>query len=139
MRIAVLKERAAGENRVAVIPETVKKFSALGAVVAVESGAGAGARVSDEAYREAGAEVGSAETVLKGADIVLAVQAPDPTLLKPASKGAWVAATFDPFGSRDRVEAYAKAGLEALAMEFMPRITRAHVMDVLSSHANLAG
>jgi NAD(P) transhydrogenase subunit alpha len=139
MRIAVLRERAAGEGRVAATPETVKKFSALGAVVAVESGAGQGASIGDEAYREAGAEVGSTEAVLKGADIVLGVQAPDPAALKGAAKGAWVAATFDPFGNRARVDAYAKAGLEALAMEFMPRITRAQSMDVLSSQSNLAG
>jgi len=139
MRIAVLKERAAGESRVAATPETVKKFSALGATVAVEAGAGAGASISDEAYREAGAEIGTAAAVLKGAGIVLGVQAPDPAALTGAAKGAWIAATFDPFGNRARVEAYAKAGLEALAMEFMPRITRAQSMDVLSSQSNLAG
>jgi len=139
MRIAVLKERAAGESRVAATPETVKKFSALGATVAVESSAGEGARISDEAYREAGAEVASADAVLKGADIVLGVQAPDPVALKGAAKGAWVAATFDPFGNRSLIDAYAKAGIEALAMEFMPRITRAQSMDVLSSQSNLAG
>ena len=139
MRIAVLKERAAGERRVAATPETVKKFSALGAVVAVESGAGEGASITDAAYREAGAEVGQADAVTKGADIVLGVQAPDPAALKGAATGAWVAATFDPFGNRPRVDAYATAGLEALAMEFMPRITRAQSMDVLSSQSNLAG
>ena len=139
MRIAVLKERAAHERRVAATPETVKKFAALGATVAVESGAGEGAGISDADYREAGAEVGSAAEALKGADIVLGVQAPDPADLAAANKGAWVAATFDPFGNRERVEAYAKSGLEALAMEFMPRITRAQSMDVLSSQSNLAG
>jgi NAD(P) transhydrogenase subunit alpha len=139
MRIAVLKEKAAGESRVAATPETIKKFSALGATLALESGAGEGARISDEAFREAGAEVTGAESVLKGADIVLAVQAPDPAALKGVAKGAWVVATFDPFGRGERVEAYAKAGLEALAMEFMPRITRAQSMDVLSSQSNLAG
>jgi NAD(P) transhydrogenase subunit alpha len=139
MRIAVLKERAAGEHRVAATPETVKKFIALGAAVAVEAGAGEGAGVSDADYREAGAEVGSAAEALKGADIVLGVQAPDPADLAAANMGAWVAATFDPFGNRERVEAYAKSGLEALAMEFMPRITRAQSMDVLSSQSNLAG
>ncbi len=139
MRIAVLKEKAAGESRVAATPETVKKFTVLGAVVAIESGAGEGASMADEAYREAGAEIGSAAAVLKGADIVLAVQAPDAAALEGAAKGAWVAATFDPFGHRDRVDAYARAGLEALAMEFMPRITRAQSMDVLSSQSNLAG
>ncbi|HEU4821655.1 MAG TPA: NAD(P) transhydrogenase subunit alpha [Qipengyuania sp.] len=139
MRIAVLTERAPGESRVAATPETVKKFAALGASVAVEAGAGAGASIPDEAYREAGAEVGTAAAVIKGADIVLGVSAPDPALLKGAKPGAWVAAMFDPFRGGKRVEAYAKAGYEALAMEFMPRITRAQSMDVLSSQANLAG
>lgn len=139
MRIAVLKERAPGETRVAATPETVKKFVALGAAVAVEEGAGAGASIADEAYREAGAEVGPAAATVKGADIVLGVQAPDPALLEGANPGAWVAALFDPFADRARVEAYAKAGLEALSMEFMPRITRAQSMDVLSSQSNLAG
>jgi len=139
MRIAVLKERAAGESRVAVTPETVKKFAALGATLAVEEGAGVAASITDEAYREAGAEIGSASTVIKDADIVLGVQAPDADSLKGAKPGAWVAATFDPFGQKDRVEAYAKAGFEALSMEFMPRITRAQSMDVLSSQSNLAG
>ncbi|RJY08225.1 NAD(P) transhydrogenase subunit alpha [Aurantiacibacter aquimixticola] len=139
MRIAILKERATGENRVAATPETVKKFGALGADVAVEAGAGTGAAITDEAYRDAGAELGSADAVVREADIVLGVQAPDPALLQGAKPGAWVAATFDPFGERDRVDAYAQAGLEALSMEFMPRITRAQSMDVLSSQSNLAG
>ena len=139
MRIAALKERAAGETRVALTPETAKKFAALGATVAVESGAGEYASISDAAYAEAGAEVGSAADAVKDADIVLGVQAPDPALLTGAKPGAWVAATFDPFAQKDRVEAYARAGLEALAMEFMPRITRAQSMDVLSSQSNLAG
>ncbi|WP_284124749.1 NAD(P) transhydrogenase subunit alpha [Parerythrobacter aestuarii] len=139
MRIATLKERATGETRVAITPETVKKFAGLGAVVAVESGAGEHAAISDAAYAEAGAEVGSAEATAKDADIVLGVQAPDVSLLGGVKSGAWVAATFDPFQQRERVGAYAKAGLEALAMEFMPRITRAQSMDVLSSQSNLSG
>jgi len=139
VRIAVLKERAAGENRVALTPETAKKFASLGATVAVEAGAGLGAAISDEAYREAGAEVGSVAATIKEADIVLGVQAPDVTALKGAKAGAWVAASFDPFRETARVEAYAKAGLEALSMEFMPRITRAQSMDILSSQSNLAG
>ena len=139
MRIAALKETAPGENRVALTPETAKKFIALGAGVAVEQGAGAAAAISDEAYREAGAEVGSVQDILAGTDIVIGVQAPDPGLLAGAKDGAWVAATFDPFRNRERVDAYADAGLEALAMELMPRITRAQSMDVLSSQSNLAG
>ena len=139
MRIAALKERAAGESRVAVTPETVKKFIALGATVAVEAGAGVAASISDEAYRDAGAAVAPAGAVTEKADIVLGVQAPDVADISDANEGAWVAATFDPFGNKDRVEAYAGAGLEALSMEFMPRITRAQSMDVLSSQSNLAG
>ncbi len=139
LRIAVLKERAPGEARTAATPETVKKFVALGAAVAVEEGAGESASISDTAYREAGAELGSAAGVVKGADIVLGIQAPDAALLQGAKPGAWVAALFEPFGNRERVDAYAAAGFEALAMEFMPRITRAQSMDVLSSQSNLAG
>lgn len=123
----------------AITPETVKKFAGLGAELAVESGAGDTASISDADYVEAGASVGSAADTVKGADIVLGVQAPDLELLNGAKPGAWVAATFDPFGARDRVEAYAKVGLEALSMEFMPRITRAQSMDVLSSQSNLSG
>ncbi|MBX7513245.1 NAD(P) transhydrogenase subunit alpha [Qipengyuania sp. GH38] len=139
MRITVLAERDAGESRVALTPETAKKFIALGADVAVEEGAGVSASITDEAYRDAGAEVAAAAKVVDGADIVLGVQAPDVALLAGAKPGAWVAATFDPFREKARVEAYAKAGLEALSMEFMPRITRAQSMDVLSSQSNLSG
>ncbi len=139
MKIAVLKERASGETRVAATPETIKKFAGLGNELAVETGAGVAASVTDEAYKDAGASVGSAADVVKDADIVLAIQAPDVKLLKGAKPGAMVAALFDPFAKKDVVEAYAKAGLEALSMEFMPRITRAQGMDVLSSQSNLAG
>jgi len=139
LRIAVLKERAVGETRVAIIPETVKKFAALGANIAIEIGAGAAASISDQAYVDAGAEVSTAAKAAAGADIILAVQAPDVKLLKGAAPGAWVAASFDPFGQNDRIEAYAKGGFEALSMEFMPRITRAQSMDILSSQSNLAG
>ena len=100
MRIAVLQERAAGENRVAATPETVRKFCALGATVAVERGAGEGASISDAAYEEAGATLGQAQDVVKGADIVLAVRAPMAEALKGAAPGAWVVAMFDPFNER---------------------------------------
>ncbi|WAT18779.1 NAD(P) transhydrogenase subunit alpha [Aurantiacibacter sp. MUD11] len=139
MKIAVLKERAAGETRVAATPETVKKLIALGATLAIEEGAGVAAAIPDDDYKAAGAEVTSAEKVVANADMVMAVQAPDVAALTGAKPGAWVAAVFDPFGQRERVDAYAKAGFEALAMEFMPRITRAQSMDVLSSQSNLAG
>jgi NAD(P) transhydrogenase subunit alpha len=138
-KLAVLRETAAGETRVSATPETVKKFIALGAAVAVEAGAGAGASIADADYAAAGATVGKAAEVLKGADIVLGVQGPDPKALKGMATGAWIVAGLDPFGQRARVDAYAAAGVEALAMEFMPRITRAQSMDILSSQSNLSG
>jgi H+-translocating NAD(P) transhydrogenase subunit alpha len=137
MKIAVLRERATGETRVSASPETVKKFIALGAKVAVETGAGITASISDDEYRAAGAEI--ADNAVQGADIVLGVQGPEPELLAGANAGALIVAGLDPFGKRERVDAYAAAGFEALAMEFMPRITRAQSMDILSSQSNLAG
>ena len=139
MKIAILKETAPGEARVAATPETVKKFIALGATIAIEEGAGAAASYPDEAYREAGAEVLPAGRAVSDADIVLGIQAPPAMALAGAKKGAWVAASFDPFRQQELVADYAKGGFEALAMELMPRITRAQSMDVLSSQSNLAG
>jgi NAD(P) transhydrogenase subunit alpha len=139
VKIAVLKETAAGETRVAASPETVKKFIGLGASVSIEAGAGVSASVSDTEYAAMGATVGPLSATVAGADIVLGVQGPEPASLKGAAKGAWVVAGLDPFGQRARVDAYAAAGFEAMAMEFMPRITRAQSMDILSSQSNLAG
>lgn len=139
MRIAVLAERADGENRVAISPETAKKFIALGAAVAVERAAGLRAAIADADYAAVGAELGDAAAVIRGADIVLGVQGPGVELLAGAKPGAWIVAGLDPFGQRERVNAYAAAGFEALAMEFMPRITRAQSMDILSSQSNLSG
>ena len=139
MKVAVLRERAAGEKRVAATPETVKKLLALGASVAVEAGAGQGASFADADYAAAGASVGDLAGTVAGADIVLGVQGPDPASLAGANPGAWVVASLNPFGERTRVDAYAVAGVEALAMELMPRITRAQSMDILSSQSNLAG
>jgi len=139
VRIAVVKESTAGEKRVSATPETVKKFAGLGAEVAVESGAGSSASISDADYEAAGAKVGTRAATLKDADIILGVQGPDPESLKSAKKGAWIVAGLNPFGERARVDAYAAAGFEALAMEFMPRITRAQSMDILSSQSNLSG
>lgn len=139
LRIAVLHETAADEARVAATPETVRKLIALGATLAVERGAGAAAGIADGDYEQAGAEVGERAQVLAGAAIVLAVQAPDPATLVGVEAGAWVVAAFDPFRRTETVSAYATAGLEALAMDWMPRITRAQSMDILSSQSNLAG
>jgi NAD(P) transhydrogenase subunit alpha len=139
LRIAVLSERADGETRVSATPETVRKFIALGASVAIETGAGAHASIADADYAAAGAEVGPVAQTVRGADIVLGVQGPEAPVLAGASPGAWIVAGLDPFGQRARVAAYAAAGFEALAMEFMPRITRAQSMDILSSQSNLSG
>jgi NAD(P) transhydrogenase subunit alpha len=139
IRIAVLRERADGETRVAATPETVKKFIALGANVAVEEGAGAAASIRDGDYVAAGATVGALADVVAGAEIVLGVQGPAIERVAGAKPGASIVAVLDPFGQRPQIEAYAAAGFEALAMEFMPRITRAQSMDVLSSQSNLSG
>ena len=139
MKIAVLKEQAEGERRVAATPETIRKFAALGAELAVESGAGSAASCADADYEAAGATLGTRAATLKGADIILAVQGPDPAGLTGMAPGAWLVAGLNPFGERARVDGYARAGVEALAMEFMPRITRAQSMDILSSQSNLAG
>jgi NAD(P) transhydrogenase subunit alpha len=139
VKLAILKETAEAERRVAATPETVKKFAALGAEIAVEAGAGLAASIADSDYEAAGASVGPREAALAGADAVLAVQGPDAAALQGATAGALVVAILDPFRQRERIDAYAAAGLEALAMELMPRITRAQSMDVLSSQANLAG
>jgi NAD(P) transhydrogenase subunit alpha len=139
MKIGVLKETAEGERRVAASPETVKKFVALGATVGVEAGAGISAAVDDAAYEAAGATVGPRAATIADADILLGVAGPTPESLTGVKSGAWLAAGLNPFGERARVDAYAALGIEALAMEFMPRITRAQSMDILSSQSNLSG
>ncbi|MEO6247394.1 MAG: NAD(P) transhydrogenase subunit alpha [Sphingomicrobium sp.] len=136
MKIAVLKE-APGETRVAAIPETVKKFIALGASVAVESGAGGSANIADAAFAEAGATIQSRAALLADAEVILCINGPD--TLPEAKQGAALVGALDPVRRGDAVKAYADAGLEALAMEWMPRITRAQSMDILSSQSNLAG
>jgi NAD(P) transhydrogenase subunit alpha len=139
MKIAVLRERSGGESRVAATPETVGKLIALGATVSVESGAGELARMPDAAFSAAGADVGSAAATIKGADIVLTVRRPAAAALAGVAAGALVIGTMDPYGNEGEIAALAGAGVTVIAMEFMPRITRAQVMDILSSQANLAG
>ena len=146
MKIGIAKERRAHELRVAVSPDTVKKFVGLGAEVLVESGAGLGAAYTDTSFAEAGAKIVADERAAIGdADIVLKVQRPltaaeggpdELALIKP---GTMLVGILSPYGARDQVAAYATGGVNAFAMEFMPRITRAQTMDVLSSQANLAG
>jgi len=137
MRIAVAAETDPSEPRVAGTPETVKKFIALGAEVAVEPGAGLRSGILDEDYKAAGATL--AKGAAKDADIVLKVRRPSPDEIKTYKKGALVAAIMDPYGNEAAIKPFADAGLVAFAMELMPRITRAQSMDVLSSQANLAG
>ena len=140
MRIAIVRERTEGETRVAATPETVAKLIGLGASVAVEKGAGEQARFPDADYASAGAEIAaSGEAALKGAEIVLTVRRPAASQLKGVAKGALVVGSMDPYGNEGEIAALAAAGVTAVAMEFMPRITRAQVMDILSSQANLAG
>src|SRR5947209_5737850 len=137
MRIAVARELDAGEDRVAATPETVKKMKALGADIAVELGAGIKSGIPDAEFTAAGATV--ANGALKDADVVLKVRRPAAAELAGYKKGALVIAIMDPYGQDAALKAMADAGVTAFAMELMPRITRAQVMDVLSSQANLAG
>jgi len=140
MKLAILKERRAGEARVAATPDTVKKFKALGLEVAVETGAGAGARISDADYTAAGASIApDAATLLKDADIVLSVRTPDASAIAQMKKCAVLSALLAPYTEKDAIGTLAGQGVTAFAMEFIPRISRAQAMDVLSSQANLAG
>jgi H+-translocating NAD(P) transhydrogenase subunit alpha len=137
MKIAIVAEADPAEPRVAATPDTVKKMIALGAQVAVEPGAGTKSGVLDGDYAAAGATV--AANAAADADIVLKVRRPADSELATYRKGALVIAIMDPFGNDAALAAMARAGITAFAMELMPRITRAQVMDVLSSQANLAG
>ncbi|SDB03001.1 Re/Si-specific NAD(P)(+) transhydrogenase subunit alpha [Bauldia litoralis] len=140
MKIAVPTETDKTEPRVAATPETVKKFIALGAEVTVQAGAGAGSRITDADYEGAGATIAkTAPPMLKAADIVLKVRRPSATEVKNLVSGAILVGALDPFGNDEDVKALAESGIDAFTMEFMPRITRAQSMDVLSSQANLAG
>jgi len=137
MKIGVAKEVDAAEPRVAATPETVKKFKALGAEVAVEPGAGVKSGILDADYEAAGAVI--SPDAVKDADIVVKVKRPEASEVTRYKKGALVVAIMDPYGNDAALKALADAGVAAFAMELMPRITRAQVMDVLSSQANLAG
>jgi NAD(P) transhydrogenase subunit alpha len=140
MRLAVLKEQRAAETRVAAVPETVKRLIALGLTIAIEAGAGAGASIPDSEFAAAGAEiVPDAAAALTGAGIVFAVQMPLPEQRALIPRGALLVCIANAFAEPDLVASLAQAGIDAVAMELLPRITRAQAMDVLSSQANLAG
>ncbi|MBF0666279.1 MAG: Re/Si-specific NAD(P)(+) transhydrogenase subunit alpha [Brevundimonas sp.] len=138
--IAVTRERRDGETRCAVTPESVKKLIALGATVAIEAGTGAGSSIPDADYAAAGAIVAKdIKAVLAGADVLLKVRGPTAQETSALKPGAVVVALLDAYRDKETVTALSGAGVTAFAMEFVPRITRAQVMDALSSQANLAG
>jgi NAD(P) transhydrogenase subunit alpha len=137
--IAVTAERD-DEPRVAISPETVKRLKGMGITVRVEAGAGARSRFADETLAAQGAEImPTAGEALAGADVLVKVRRPAPNEVKALKPGALVAAMLSPYDDRPGLEALAATGAALLAMEFMPRISRAQSMDVLSSQANLAG
>ena len=146
MKIAIVKERRENERRVAATPDSVKKLVDLGFDVVVEAGAGAASSLSDQDYTDAGASIGAdAAATMGDADIVMKVQRPllagegEVDELSLMKSGAYLLAMLSPYTTPDAIEAYAKAGVNAMAMELMPRISRAQSMDVLSSQSNLAG
>ena len=138
MKLYIPRETQKSETRVAASTDTVKKLVSIGFSVSVEKGAGTASGTEDAAFKEAGASTATAKSAAE-ADVVLKVNRPTPAEAKKYKKDALVLATMDPYGNESDVEAIAKTGVSAFAMEFMPRITRAQVMDVLSSQANLAG
>ena len=138
-QIAVTRERA-GEPRVAATPDSIKKLIALGFSVTVETGAGLGASITDQAYLDAGATIApNAAAALKDADVLLKVRGPGEAEIAALKPGAVVVALLNPHNEKPVLAALAAKGVSAFAMEFVPRITRAQVMDALSSQANLAG
>jgi H+-translocating NAD(P) transhydrogenase subunit alpha len=138
VQIAVLKESAPGETRVAATPETVKKITALGHRVFVQTGAGAAASYPDDLYKQAGADI-IADGGIGNADLVVKVRRPTDAEIGKIKAGSGFASLLEPYGDRGVIETLAKAKVDALAMEFIPRISRAQSMDALSSQANLAG
>ncbi|MCX7281495.1 MAG: NAD(P) transhydrogenase subunit alpha [Alphaproteobacteria bacterium] len=140
MRVAIPKETRPGETRVAATPESVKKLKGLGLDIIVQAGAGVGAKIADADYLAAGATIApDAASTVRDADIVLMVRGPQGAEIANIKKGAVVAALLSPHTEQDNINALAAAGITAFAMEFLPRISRAQSMDVLSSQANLAG
>jgi NAD(P) transhydrogenase subunit alpha len=140
MKIAIPAEVESGEPRVAASAETVKRMKGLGADIVVQASAGTASGVPDADYQAAGATIAaSARDAVQDADVVLKVRRPTAAELANYRKGALVIAIMDPFGNEQALSAMAQSGIVAFAMELMPRITRAQVMDVLSSQANLAG
>jgi len=140
MKIAVPKERRAGEARVSATPDTVKKYIQLGFEVVVESGAGDGASISDAQYAEAGATLAVDQAALYSAgDVVLKVQRPTDDEVVLLKEGSVLIGALSALTNKELVSKLAERKVTAFAMELVPRITRAQSMDILSSQANLAG
>jgi len=138
--VAITKERQGGETRVAATPDSIRKLIAMGLKVRIESGAGDGASIPDAEYVAAGATIAKGAAVtIKDADLLFKVRAPDAAEIAALKKGAIVAALLNPHMDRNSLDALAKSGAVGIAMEFVPRISRAQSMDALSSQANLAG
>jgi NAD(P) transhydrogenase subunit alpha len=137
MKIAIPTETQVGESRVAASPDTVKNYVKKGSEVWVQAGAGRGASITDAAYAAAGAKITS--NGFDNPDVVLTIRRPSAELLTSLKPGAILMGGLDPYGDKAGLEAIAKSGVMAFAMELMPRITRAQAMDILSSQANLAG
>ncbi len=139
IRIAVPAEDET-EPRVALSPETAKKYIKLGCQVVIEKGAGESSYFPDREYEAAGVELaGTADAAIEGADLVLKVRPPSDAHVSAMKAGAALAAMLEPYGPRETIDALAQQGVLAFAMELMPRVTRAQAMDVLSSQSNLAG
>ncbi|WND02639.1 Re/Si-specific NAD(P)(+) transhydrogenase subunit alpha [Temperatibacter marinus] len=140
MQISVVSEVQDGEGRVAISPDMIKKYVGMGFSVAVQAGAGAGSTFSDEVFKEAGASISDTrESLLSNGDLILSVQSLPKEDLGHVKRGAAALSILNPFGDPEGIKAYAEAGIMGFAMEFMPRISRAQSMDVLSSQSNLAG
>ena len=139
MRIGVLKEHAPSEHRVAMSPTVATRFIKLGVEVTVEQGAGLLAGFKDEAYASQKADVGDRGKIIEQSDVILAVRPPAPDTIAGIKLGTKLIGGLAPFADHTRIASYASLGIEALALELLPRITRAQSMDILSSQANLAG
>ena len=140
MKIAVLKERKPGEHRVAITPDTVKKYLALGNTVYIESGAGEASSIPDEHYTAAGATIASLSETLNNAQLILKVNTPEPEELALFPENALLIGQLDPYAkSQELITIYRQKKLATFALELLPRISRAQSMDVLSSQSNLAG
>ena len=140
MKLVIPKESHPHETRVAISPETAKKFRALNLDVVIERGAGVLSGFADAEYGATGARMAADRAaLLAGADLVLKVRAPTAGELSAMERGTALVGLLSPYDARESVDAYAAAGVDAFAMELVPRISRAQSMDVLSSQANLAG